>query len=255
MASIVFKNVTLDYPIYGTQKSFRAALKNIWEPGGLIYQNPDNPQHVHVRALDNMSFSIEDGERVGFIGLNGSGKSTLLRVCARVYKPAYGSVEIRGKVSPLFTTSPGLDFDDTGYENIFTCGLFLGMSHEEIRDKIPEIEEFAELGDYLNLPVRVYSSGMLTRFSFSVATAIDPEILILDEGLGAGDVRFAEKAKQRVHDLIGRSSILLLASHSEALIKSFCSRAIILEQGKIIDDGDIGEICEKYREMHGVSGE
>jgi ABC-type polysaccharide/polyol phosphate transport system ATPase subunit len=160
-----------------------------------------------------------------------------------------GKVTTSGRLSPLFNTAPGLDMDDTGYENVLTCGLFLGMSRSEILDKTAEIEEFAELGDFMALPVRSYSTGMLTRLSFAVATAIEPEILILDEGLGAGDVRFIERAKKRVDALIERSSIVVLASHSEALLRQICNRALLLNSGRVAAQGPIDEVIEKYHEL------
>ena len=174
----------------------------------------------------------------------------MLRVCAGVYDPTQGRVFIDGHVSPLFSASPGLDADDTGYENILTCGLFLGMTREEIVEKTPDIEQFSELGEYLSLPVRTYSTGMLMRLGFAIATAIDPEILILDEGLSAGDARFAERAKRRVDDLVERSSILILASHSDALIQSMCNKAVLMQTGRILQEGRVGEIVQLYHEMN-----
>jgi len=247
MASLLLDNVTVDFPIYGAQKSFRSALRAA--TGGLIRRESAD-RHITVRALDHFSLTVKHGDRLGIIGHNGAGKSTLLRVCAGVYEPSEGRVHIEGKVSPLFNASPGLDPDDTGYENIITCGLFLGMTREEIAHKTPDIEAFSELGDYLSLPVRTYSTGMLTRLGFAIATAINPEILILDEGLGAGDARFAEKAKERVDALIERASILILASHSDDLIKSLCNRAILLQSGRVITEGKVDEVTEAYRKMN-----
>ncbi len=248
MASLILENVTVDFPIYGAQKTFRGALRSA--TGGLIRREGTGHQHVTVRALDDISLTIKHGDRLGIIGHNGAGKSTLLRLCAGVYEPTQGRVLIEGKVSPLFNTSPGLDMDDTGYENIVTCGLFLGMTRKEIAQKIPDIEAFSELGDYLSLPVKTYSTGMLTRLGFAIATAIDPEILVLDEGLGAGDARFAEKAKRRVDALIERSSVLILASHSDALIQSLCTRAILLQSGRIVMEGKVGDVIEAYRKLN-----
>ena len=153
-------------------------------------------------------------------------------------------------MSPLFSTSPGLDLDDTGYENIVTCGLLLGMSRDEIERKMPEIEAFSELSDYLALPARTYSTGMLVRLGFAIATAIDPEILLLDEELGAGDARFAARAAKRVEGLIERSSIVVLASQSEELISRICNRAILLDHGRIVADGPTGEVLEIYSKMN-----
>jgi ABC-type polysaccharide/polyol phosphate transport system ATPase subunit len=205
---------------------------------------------VVVRALDNLSLTLHHGDRVGIIGHNGAGKSTMLRVLAGIYQPSQGLISIDGHVSPLFNTSPGLDADDTGYENIVTCGLLLGMTHAEIERKLPEIEAFTELSDYLALPTRTYSSGMLVRLGFAIATAIDPEILLLDEGLGAGDARFAMRAAKRVEELIGRSSIMVLASHSDELIRQMCNRAILLRHGRVAADGPTEDVLEKYAQMN-----
>ncbi|MBI4694015.1 MAG: ABC transporter ATP-binding protein [Gammaproteobacteria bacterium] len=248
MVSLVLDNATVDFPIYGAQKSFRSALRSA--TGGLIKREGRNQERVVVRALDNVSLNFREGDRVGFIGHNGAGKSTLLRVCAGVYEPTQGSVKIEGNVSPLFNMSPGLDPEDTGYENIVNCGLFLGMSWEEIDRKTPDIVEFSELGEYLNLPVRTYSAGMMTRLGFAIATAIDPEILILDEGLGAGDARFADKAKRRVDSLIARASILILASHSDALIQAMCNKAILLQSGSVVKSGTVEEVLDAYKQVN-----
>ena len=203
-----------------------------------------------MRALDNVSLTINHGDQLGILGHNGAGKSTLLRVLAGIYQPSQGSISIDGRVSPLFSTSPGLVADDTGYENIVTCGLLLGMTRDEIERKLPEIEAFTELSDYLALPVRTYSSGMLVRLGFAIATAIDPEILLLDEGLGAGDARFATRAANRVKALIERSSIMVLASHSDELIRQMCKRAILLDRGQVIADGPTEEVLEIYARMN-----
>lgn len=248
MASLILENVTVDFPIYGSQKSFRSALRSA--TGGLIKREGSHHERVSVRALDGISLVLEHGDRLGIIGHNGAGKSTLLRVCAGVYEPIQGRVFIDGKVSPLFNTAPGLDLDDTGYENMLTCGLFLGMTREEIAHKTTDIEQFSELGEYLSLPVRAYSTGMVTRLGFAIATAIDPEILVLDEGLGAGDARFAERARQRVDAMIERSSILVLASHSDALIQSLCNRAILMHSGTIELAGSVDEVIEAYRKSN-----
>jgi ABC-type polysaccharide/polyol phosphate transport system ATPase subunit len=165
---------------------------------------------------------------------------------AGVYEPVSGSIEINGHVSPLFNVSPGLDIDDTGYENIMTCGLFLGMTREEIERKTPEIAEFCELGEYLDFPVRTYSTGMISRLGFAIGTALDPEILLLDEGLGAGDARFAERVKRRVDSLIERASIMVLATHGDALIKSMCNKAVLMEGGRLVLFGDVDEVLDLY---------
>lgn len=246
MASIALENVTLDYPIYGaSHRSFRSLL--LGKTGGLIRREGSRQHRVVVRALENVSFRLDHGDRLGLIGHNGAGKSTLLRLLAGVYAPVSGKVITDGKISPLFVTSPGLDGDDTGYENIRTCGMYLGMSDEQIKHKLPEIVEFSELGDYLSLPVRTYSTGMLTRLGFAIATSIDPDILLLDEGLGAGDARFAARAEKRMTELIGRSSILVLASHSDAMIRDLCNKAALMEKGKLVSVGPVVEIMAEYK--------
>lgn len=248
MASILLEDVTVDFPIYGSQKSFRQALF-ARATGGLIRREGRHQHRVIVRALERVSLKLGDGDRLGILGHNGAGKSTLLKVLAGVYAPSAGRIVIDGGISPLFNTSPGIEMDDTGYENILTCGLFLGMTREEIARKTPGIAEFSELGDYLSLPVKTYSTGMLTRLGFAIATAIDPEILLLDEGLGAGDARFADRAKKRVDALVERTSILVLASHSQELIRTMCNRAMLLDAGKLTMAGEVEEVIETYRKM------
>ena len=174
----------------------------------------------------------------------------MLRIFDGIYEPSQGNISIEGRVSPLFSTSPGLDPDDTGYENIVTCGLLLGMSCDEIERKLPEIEAFSELSDYLSLPARTYSTGMLVRLGFAIATAIDPEILLLDEELGAGDARFAMRAAKRVEALIERSSIVVLASQSQELISRICNRVILLDHGRVIADGPTKDVLEIHGRMN-----
>jgi ABC-type polysaccharide/polyol phosphate transport system ATPase subunit len=248
LTSIVASNLTIDFPIYGSShRSLRQTL--LARTGGLIrHERTGRQQRVVVRALDDVSFTLRNGDRLGLIGHNGAGKSTLLKVIAGVYTPDAGSICIEGRVSPLFNSAPGLDADDNGYENIKTCGMFLGMSSEEIDRKLLDIVDFCELGEYLDLPVRTYSTGMVARLGFAIATAIEPDILLLDEGLGAGDARFAARAEARMQSLIQRTRILVLASHSDALIKSMCNRAILLEKGRLIAIGPVDEIISRYHQ-------
>jgi ABC-type polysaccharide/polyol phosphate transport system ATPase subunit len=245
VAEIVLKDVVAEFPVYGSQPSLRNALFGRVVGGALRRQTATSKRLV-VRALDNVSLIVNHGDQLGIIGHNGAGKSTMLRVFAGIYEPSEGSISIDGRVSPLFATSPGLDLDDTGYENIVTCGLLLGMSRDEIERKMPEIEAFSELSDYLALPARTYSAGMLVRLGFAIATAIDPEILLLDEELGAGDARFAMRAAKRVEALIERSSIVVLASQSEDLISRICNRVILLDHGRIVADGPAKDVLEIY---------
>jgi len=245
MASITLENVTTDFPIYGMHRTLRKEMFARLMRG----DQRGSSKRVVVRALNGINLNLRNGDRLGLIGHNGAGKTTMLRVLAGIYSPSYGRIHIEGRVSTLFITSPGLDMEDTGYENIQTCGRFLGMSKKEIMAKLPEIEEFSELGDHLALPVRTYSTGMLTRLGFAVATAIDPDILLLDEGLSAGDARFAERAKERVEKLIKRTNILVFASHSESMIKQMCNRTILLNHGELVADGDPSAVIAEYHEQ------
>ena len=253
MASIKLRGVIVDYPIYGYLKSFRTELKRA--VGGLIKADLRSERHLYIRALDIPELDITHGDRIGVIGHNGAGKSTFLRVCAGVFEPTQGWIEVKGKLSPLFQTAPGLDPDESGYENIFTCGMYLGMSHDEIKRKLHYVADYCELEDYLALPVRTYSTGMRVRLGFSIATAIEPEILILDEMLNAGDKRFQEKAIKSVTELVNRSHILLFASHASKWIKEMCNKAILLEQGKLIAVGPVDEILEMYESRPGEAGD
>jgi ABC-type polysaccharide/polyol phosphate transport system ATPase subunit len=249
VAQIVLKNVVAEFPVYGSQVSLRNMLFGR-VVGGVLRRQNSASKRVVVRALDDVSLTVNHGDQLGIIGHNGAGKSTMLRVFAGIYEPSAGSISIEGRISPLFSTSPGLDPDDTGYENIVTCGLLLGMTRDEIERKMPEIEAFSELSDYLALPARTYSTGMLVRLGFAIATAIDPEILLLDEELGAGDPRFAIRAAKRVEALIERSSVMVLASQSDELIRQMCNRTILLNHGRIIADGPTKDVLELYGRMN-----
>ncbi|MBZ0325273.1 MAG: ABC transporter ATP-binding protein [Alphaproteobacteria bacterium] len=247
MGTIIVDNVVLEFPVFGAGQSFRSnMLRN--SVGGVINRGSAD-RTVIVRALNGVSMTVKEGDRIGLVGANGAGKSTLLRVLAGIYPPVSGRVAINGKVSALFSTTLGMDIDDTGIDNIKHIGICLGMKPGEIDGKLDEIVKFAEIGDFVNLPVRTYSTGMQLRLAFSIATAIDPGILLLDEGLGSGDARFAGKAKKRIDNLVARSSALVLASHSDALINDMCSSAILMQNGNIICSGDVDYVVSEYRKM------
>jgi ABC-type polysaccharide/polyol phosphate transport system ATPase subunit len=239
---IELKNVCINIPIYGADKSFRSAIVNRYVGGNLKRSN----NIISVQALDAINLKLNSGDRLGLIGHNGAGKSTLLSVLAGVYKPEIGSVACKGKITPLFNLAPGMDPVDTGLENIMTVGMYLGMSKQEIKDKTESIVEFTELSDYINLPVRTYSAGMIARLTFGIATSLEPDILLIDEGIGAGDHSFAHKAKQRLEAFYNKINIIVVASHSSELIKQLCNKAILMEHGKIIASGTVDEILNIY---------
>ena len=245
MARVVLENVRVDFPIYGAQRNLRKILLER-AAGGLIQHQGKKQDRVVVEALAGVSMTLEDGDRIGLIGHNGSGKSTLLKVLAGIYEPIEGRLLVEGRVTPLFDMMPGLDPEDSGYENIITCGLLLGLSRDEIESKIPSVEEFSELGEYLALPVRTYSAGMQTRLGFALVTALDPGVLLMDEGIGAGDARFAERAEKRLKEFVGRSQIVVLASHSRDMLKSICNKAALLQAGRLIALGPVDEVLEQY---------
>ena len=245
MARVVLENVRVDFPIYATQRNLRTVIFNR-ATGGLIQHQGKKHDRVVVKALSGVSMRLEDGDRLGLIGHNGSGKSTLLKVIAGIYEPIEGRLMVEGAVTPLFDMMPGVDMEDSGYENIVTAGLLLGLPREDIERRIPEIEEFSELGEYLALPVRTYSAGMMTRLGFALATNLDPGILLMDEGIGAGDARFAERAEQRLNDFMGRSQIIVVASHSPALIRGICNKGALMVAGQLMALGPVDEIFELY---------
>jgi len=248
MSSIVLQNIRVDFPIYGATRSLRTTIFQR-AAGGLIFREGKHQERVVVRALNDVSLHLEEGDRLGLIGHNGSGKSTLLKVLAGIYEPIAGKLMVQGRVTPLFDMMPGLDPEDSGYENIFTAGMLLGMSRDELENRIPEIEEFCELGEYLSLPVRTYSTGMTMRLGFAIVTALDPGILLMDEGFGTGDLRFTERAAERADSFIGKSRIIVLASHSDSMIKSMCNKAAIMQEGQIVSIGHVDEMLEEYHEL------
>jgi ABC-type polysaccharide/polyol phosphate transport system ATPase subunit len=245
MAAIVVENVGLDFPIYGMQRSLRRALFQS-ATGGFINKNDLQHRHVTVTALTGVSFLLSDGDRLGLVGHNGAGKSSLLKVLAGIYHPTRGQVWVDGKITSLFELMLGIDTEDTGYETIITAGMLHGMKQSEIESKIPEIERFSELGEYLSLPVRTYSMGMTTRLGFSLATVFEPEILLLDEGIGAGDARFTERASARLQELAKKSAILVLASHTDELIRTICNKVALINSGRLVKIGPVEEVLSDY---------
>ncbi|CAG9213488.1 ABC transporter ATP-binding protein [Burkholderia vietnamiensis] len=244
MAYIELKNVTLDLPIFDVQG--RSLKKQVLRMGRRNRIAEGNDGVIVVRALDDVNLRFECGDRIGLIGHNGAGKSTLLRTMAGIYPPTAGTLSRHGKVVPLLDISLGMDENSTGMQNIRLRGLLLGMSDDEIRAKQSDIADFCELGDYLDLPIRTYSSGMKVRLAFAVSTAVDAEILLLDEVMGVGDASFMQKAEARLADLHNRAEIVVLAMHSNSEIRKVCNKALWMERGRVRAFGSVEEVVSAY---------
>ncbi len=231
MARLQFKKVTVQYPIYsGRSMSLRNQILRLGT-GGKIEAEAG---HINlVTALKDISIDLRDGDTVGLVGHNGAGKTTLLRAMAGIYTPIAGEVVREGSLATVFEIGAGMDPEHSGYENIIRMGLMMGMTAAEARSKIADIEDFTELGDFLQLPVRTYSSGMTMRLMFAVATSVQPEILLIDEMFGTGDAAFQEKARARMKALINSTKIFVFASHSHELLREYCKRIFRLEHGAL----------------------
>lgn len=233
MAQIIFDQVTLQYPIFDSHgMSLRSQLARV-ATGGLIERDAGNV--TVVTALKDVSFTLRDGDAVGLIGHNGAGKTTLLRTMAGIYPPSSGKVVRDGSIATVLELGAGLDPELTGYDNILNLSLMMGMSLAKARALVPEIEEFTELGNFLALPVRTYSSGMTMRLMFAVATAVTPEILLLDEMFSTGDAGFKEKSEARISRMINSARIFVFASHDPALLEKYCNRIFVLEHGQLTE--------------------
>lgn len=244
MASISFENVSVDFPVYNANgRSLKKRLMQV-ATGGQLGADPHG--RVVVRALDNLSFTFGHGDRVGLLGHNGAGKSTLLRMLSGVYEPSVGTAKIEGEIGSLIDISLGVDPEATGRENIFIRGALLGLDKAAISRQMDEIIEFSELGDFIEMPMRTYSSGMHLRLAFAVSTIVRPQILLMDEWLSVGDESFKHKAEVRMSDVVESTHILVIASHSRELIRNTCNRAIWLEHGRIKMDGTAEEVSKAY---------
>lgn len=249
MSRVIVDNLSLNYPVYGWKSSPAASwAAHEVDPSRERICRDDKGSITSVRALQNISFTAESGERLALIGPNGSGKTTLLQALAGIYTPESGEILIEGRSTALVNINLGMNGEASGHRNITLRGLVTGRTREEIEEKRGEIAAFSELGDFLNLPVETYSAGMRMRLSFAIATAFEPDVLILDEWLSAGDAAFRRKAMDRMRAFVEKAGILILASHSISLIESACSRAIWLDGGRIRADGPVKDILEAYRE-------
>ncbi|MFF0608427.1 galactan export ABC transporter ATP-binding subunit Wzt/RfbE [Nocardia tengchongensis] len=241
--SIETQNAWVEFPIFDAKsRSLKKAV--LGSAGGAIGRNQSDV--VVVEALRDISLSLKEGDRVGLVGHNGAGKSTLLRLLSGIYEPTRGSARIRGRVAPVFDLGVGMDPEVSGYDNIIIRGLFLGQTRKQMLAKIDEIAEFTELGDYLAMPLRTYSTGMRVRLAMGVVTSIDPEILLLDEGIGAVDAEFMKKARVRLQELVSRSGILVFASHSNEFLAQLCDHAMWIDHGQVRMQGDIEDVVRAY---------
>jgi ABC-type polysaccharide/polyol phosphate transport system ATPase subunit len=243
VASISLEDIHVDIPIYDA--SHRSLKKQLFRAttGGRIL----NEQGLtHVRALNGLTLRLADGDRLGLIGHNGAGKTTLLRVLAGVYEPTSGAVRVAGSVIPLLDVGLGIDYEATGYENIVLRGTVLGVRRRQLNELTERIAEFTELGDYLDMPVRTYSSGMVLRLAFGIGTCVTPEILLMDEFFGVGDASFLEKAEKRLNALVSSAGILVFASHSAELIRRLCNKVVWLNAGEVHDSGSPDAVLARY---------
>lgn len=225
------KNLTLSFPIYGQRsKSLRRHVAN-YATGGRISSFDDVSI---VKALDDVNFQWNEKDIVGIMGHNGSGKTSLLRVIAGIYFPTSGSININGSTASMLNINIGVDNDATGLENIYIKCWLMGLKNKDINNKIEDIIDFSELGDFINMPIRTYSSGMLMRLFFAISTCFYRDIIIMDEWLSVGDSSFEKKANERLMNIIDKAKLIVIASHNQKLIDSFCTRKFILEKGRIV---------------------
>ena len=241
--SIHTENAWVEFPIFDA-KSRSLKKTFLGAAGGTIGRNTSNV--LVIEALKEITLSLSTGDRVGLVGHNGAGKSTLLRLLSGIYEPTRGKAIVNGRVAPIFDLGVGMDPEISGYENIIIRGLFLGETRKKMQAMVDEIAEFTELGEYLSMPLRTYSTGMRVRLAMGVVTSIDPEILLLDEGIGAVDAEFLKKAQTRLQKLVERSGILVFASHSTEFLARLCKTAIWIDHGSIKMMGGIEEVVRAY---------
>jgi lipopolysaccharide transport system ATP-binding protein len=243
MASVLVEGVSIQFPIYhGNARSLKKTMLAV-----ASNRMGENQKHrVVVEALRDVSFSLQAGDRLALVGGNGAGKTTLLRSLAGVYEPTVGRVRVQGMVGALLDANLGMNPELSGRENIMLRGLYNGMSHREIAKMAEDVAEFAELGEFLELPVRFYSSGMAVRLAFGMATAIRPQVLLMDEWFLAGDAAFMDKARQRMESLVREAEILVLSTHNDGIVMEWATRVIWLDQGRVREDGPAREVLGHY---------
>ncbi|MBJ7298672.1 MAG: ABC transporter ATP-binding protein [Dolichospermum sp.] len=232
MSRIQAVDLVIEFPIYGiASRSFKSSAIRV-ATGGVL--GKDSADRVLVRAVDQVSFDLKAGDRLGLLGHNGSGKTTLLRALAGVYEPSSGFLRVKGRVASMLSISLGMELEATGLENIYLRGIVMGLSKKNVRDLVDEVCEFADLGDYIHMPLRTYSSGMSMRLAFAMSTSIKSDIILMDEWLSVGDGEFVQKAENRLQEMTRNAEILVIASHNPALLSANCNKIITLEHGRIV---------------------
>jgi lipopolysaccharide transport system ATP-binding protein len=241
--SIDVRDISVLFPLYhGSSRSLKKLL--VAAASGRLAE--DQQHRVVVRALSDITFHLKNGERLGLVGSNGAGKTTLLRVLAGIYEPVMGRVRVRGTLNALLDPSLGMNLELTGRENIMLRGLYNGFARPMLTRLEDDVIEFAELSDFIDLPVRIYSAGMVVRLGFALATAIRPRILLMDEWFLAGDAGFMEKARQRLEEMVRAAEILVLSTHNNEIVRQWCTRVMWLEKGCIREDGAADEVLDRY---------
>ncbi len=240
---IEIDHVSVYFPLYhGSNRSLKKTV--MAAASGRL--GKDKQSRVVVQALRDISFTLTSGDRLGLIGLNGAGKTTLLRTLAGIYEPVTGRMRVQGSLSALLDANLGMNLDLTGRENILLRGLYNGMSRPAIQRMEEDVATFSELGDFLDLPVRTYSAGMLVRLGFAMATTIRPQILLMDEWLVVGDAEFREKAQGRLEEMVRGAEILVLSTHETTIVQNWCTRVLWLDQGRIVHDGSPDDVLASY---------
>lgn len=240
MSSISVENLSIKFQIYHDKSP---SLKNYFAS---LLKRGNKPAYSDFWAVKDVSLEIKAGERVGIVGRNGAGKSTLLKALCRIYEPSLGRIHVDGRVAPLLEIGAGFHPEFTGRENIYLNGSILGFTNYQLRAIEPEVIAFAELEEFIDTPVKYYSTGMYMRLAFSLATSVHPDILVLDEIFAGGDAGFIVKARARMHDMIDKANIMIMVSHDHKLVKALCNRVIWMDHGKLISDGTPEDIVERY---------
>jgi ABC-2 type transport system ATP-binding protein len=246
---IRIQNVSLFYPILNSERASVRGWMRAIAGGADTPFFKDSGGHKLVRALDNLSFEITSGVRLGLLGSNGAGKSTLLKMIAGIYPPSAGKLDIGGTISSVLDLGVGMDSDATGRDNIVLMGYLRGFTRQQSEAHSEDVIEFADIGNFIDMPVRTYSAGMMTRLAFALATTIVPDILLLDEIVAAGDAAFVNKSRLRMESVMERASILVFASHANNLIRAYCNRGLVIDKGRVIFFGDVEEAIAVHEEQ------